>query len=101
MSMISLSFRGSPDGDDGPFIIASGAAWRSVIAWCEPVGVFVPYLDALIRNGSVENTVALSYDVRGALSKLRPGPVVASILNEMLRCVRVGDSAETAIITGD
>ena len=98
MSMIVMRFTGSQDGDDGPFTIASGGAWNSVIAWVDAIALCPLYLNALVKNGSVQNTVALSHDLREALSKFKPGPVVRTILNEMLRCVRVGDSAETAII---
>lgn len=101
MADVLVGFTGEEDGEDykdGPFYLTNGGGWHLVCEWAEGAEDY-PHLQQLVRDGQLEDTVALGLDLAGAC--VTAPAKVRGVLERLAEMVGVGDEGETAAIVGD
>jgi hypothetical protein len=99
--MLSIRFTGAPDGEDGPFDLASAGAWAAFGRWAESLpAADYPLVRALADDGAAAPTYLLVEQLAAAVEAFPPPNRVRETADRILKLVRVGDPEETAVIGG-
>lgn len=101
--VLSVTFTGAADGDDGPFALAPQSVWSAFAAWAEslPEDEFAAVRE-LALTGSAGGTDTLSAQLVAALESHPPAEAaVAGAARTLSETLGVGDPGETATVADD
>src|SRR4051794_8454539 len=98
---LSVLLHNAPDGDDGPFHLASANEWAAFTKWVESLpksATTYPHLNKLVNTGTVDNSRNLSLELKAVRPYVVPGGNVPVTYKVLTRYVGVGDPEETVSI---
>lgn len=93
---LSVSFVGAPDGDDGPFQLATANGWKEFAAWAEQ-HADCPALQALVRDGTC-NSRELAEELERVDEPISSN--VSDTLDGLVQLLGDGDPAERVLVEG-
>lgn len=95
----SIEFQG-PDGNDGPFLLASGGGWTNFCEWVLSLPDRYKTLRLLVNDGEAKDTLSLGNELKECLDKYGSGidPNTKDVVDHLIESIGVGDTYETAII---
>jgi hypothetical protein len=98
---LSVMFHGAPDGDDGPFQLASGSGWAAFGEWAESLAKS-HLLKELVEDGTVSDSGKLSKQLKKALRKSPPdNPDVEDTARQLLKRLGVGRGEESVTVINE
>jgi hypothetical protein len=96
---VSVMFHGAPDGDDGPFDLASTGAWTAFVAAVDALpSAGNAALRSLADQGEAKGTHDLADELAAAVSAGKLRGAAAGVAAELAAVLGVGDPDETATI---
>jgi hypothetical protein len=101
--VLSISFSGAEDGDDGPFALAPLSVWSALTTWAAALpGAEFPAVRALAADGRADDTAALAEQLAAALEAHPPhDPAVLAAAGELAAALGPGDRTEEAVVSDD
>lgn len=92
-------FAGAPDGDDGPFPLATASGMSELSRWAAGLPDDLPAVKAFVEQGEFAGTDELSRQLVAAMKDHRPPKHVRHTAIKLLKVMGVGDPEETATVT--